>query len=96
MLASGSDDHVVSLWNLDSASATISVVWTSRGKIDVHDGVLSMCFIFLLTFGDSVNQGWFHAWYGVVLLVPTFCFLAARTAQSRRVCTPSMHLQRHF
>ena len=41
MLASGSDDHVVSLWNLDSASATISVVWTSRGKIDVHDGVLN-------------------------------------------------------
>jgi WD40 repeat protein len=38
MLASGGDDHVVSLWSIDSLTATISVVWTSRGKIDVHDG----------------------------------------------------------
>ena len=42
MLASGSDDHVVSLWNVDSVSATISVIWTSRGKIDVHDGMISL------------------------------------------------------
>jgi len=41
MLASGSDDHVISLWNLDSVTSSISVVWTSRGKIDVHDGVVS-------------------------------------------------------
>jgi WD40 repeat protein len=38
MLAAGSDDHVVSLWSLDSVTAAISSVWTSRSKIDVHDG----------------------------------------------------------
>ena len=38
MLATGSDDHVVSLYTLDSASAAMSIIWTSRGKIDVHDG----------------------------------------------------------
>lgn len=38
MLATGSDDHVVSLWSLDSVTAAMSSVWTSRSKIDVHDG----------------------------------------------------------
>jgi len=41
MLASGSDDHIVSLWHLDSVTAMISVIWTSRNKIDVHDGLVS-------------------------------------------------------
>ncbi len=45
ILASGSDDHIVSLWSLDSAASTISVVWTSRGKLDVHDGTLTSLLI---------------------------------------------------
>jgi hypothetical protein len=80
MLATGSDDHVVSLWNVDSASATISVIWTSRGKIDVHDGMFARHFIPLLIF---IQQGWCLVWHGVVLQVQTCCFLAVRTALSR-------------
>jgi WD40 repeat protein len=80
MLATGSDDHVVSLWNVDSVSATISVFWTSRGKIDVHDGMFPRRIFEMVTF---IQQGWCHVWYGVVLPVQTFYFLGVRTAQLR-------------
>ena len=83
MLASGSDDHVVSLWHLDSITAMISVIWTSRGKIDVHDGMLPKCPALLLIVVDPDMQGWCHACHGVVLPVRMYCFLAVLIVPSR-------------
>jgi WD40 repeat protein len=57
MLVSGSDDHVVSIWNLDSVSAAVSVVWTSRGKVDVHDGTSTLQHLLPLSFINFIAVG---------------------------------------
>ena len=83
MLASGSDDHVISLWNLDSVSSSISVVWTSRGKIDVHDGTPTASSKCSVTFVNFLQQVWSHAWCGAAQPVRMYYSPAAQTARSR-------------